>query len=55
MNVNDPHPATRLFNTPFAITPCTIELIVAALAGLFRPDGELVAFDGNFDADVPAR
>ena len=53
--VNAPHPATRLFNTPFAITPCTIEITVAALAGLFRPGGELIAFDGNFDADVPAR
>ena len=45
-----PHLAQRLFNTPLAITPGKVEIIMAALADrlglarLFRPSGEVVPF-----------
>lgn len=60
MNLDYPHLATRLFNMPLAITPGKIEIIMAALADrfglvrLFRPNGELVAFDAGYDAGGPA-
>lgn len=50
--INYPHLAQRLFNTPLAITPGKIEIIMAALADrfglakIFRPSGEVVALDG---------
>lgn len=50
--INYPHLAQRLFNTPLAITPGKIEVIMAALADrfglakLFRPNGEVVLLDG---------
>jgi len=48
MTPNFPHLAQRLFNTPLAITPGKIEVIMAALADrmglakLMRPTGEIV-------------
>jgi capsid assembly protease len=48
MTPNYPHLAQRLFNTPLAITPGKIEVIMAALADrmglakLLRPSGEVV-------------
>jgi signal peptide peptidase SppA len=54
-----PHLAQRLFNTPLAITPGKIEIIMAALADrfglakLFRADGQVVMFDA-FDMGEPA-
>jgi signal peptide peptidase SppA len=60
MRPDYPHLATRLFNTPLAIAPGKVEIIMAALADrfglarLFRPDGEVLAFDGEFDAGEPA-
>jgi ClpP class serine protease len=62
MTINYPHLATRLFNTPLAITPGKIEIIMAAvadrfgLAKIFRPSGEAVmlsAFD--LDGQEPAQ
>lgn len=53
---NYPHLATRLFNTPLAILPGKIEIIMAALADrfgithLFRANGQIIAFeDADFD------
>jgi ClpP class serine protease len=49
--INYPHLAQRLFNTPLAITPGKIEIIMAAMADrfgiakLFRPNGEMVMLD----------
>ncbi|MGF6636813.1 signal peptide peptidase SppA [Paraburkholderia sp. MM6662-R1] len=60
MVVNYPHLATRLFNVPLAIAPGKIEIIMAALADrfglarLFRPNGELRAFDTGLEAGEPA-
>jgi hypothetical protein len=57
---NYPHLATRLFNTPLAIAPGKIEIIMAALADrfglarLFRANGEALALDDHFDAGDPA-
>ncbi len=54
MTPNYPHLATRLFNTPLAITPGKVEIVMAALADrfglakLFRPSGEVVTL-GAFD------
>lgn len=54
MTPNYPHLATRLFNTPLAITPGKVEIVMAALADrfglakLFRADGSVVAL-GDFD------
>jgi hypothetical protein len=51
---NYPHLAQRLFNTPLAITPGKIEVIMAALADrlglarVMRPTGETVVL-GDFD------
>lgn len=51
MNKNLPHIATRLFNTPLAIAPGKLEIIMAALADrfglakIFRMDGTTVALD----------
>lgn len=48
MSPNYPHLATRLFNTPLAITPGKVEIVMAALADrfglakLFRADGTSV-------------
>lgn len=53
--MNFPHLATRLFNTPLAITPHKAELIIAALAErlgvtrLVRHDGTMLAFDDYND------
>ncbi|MBC8722125.1 S49 family peptidase [Paraburkholderia sp. 31.1] len=60
MVVNYPHLATRLFNVPLAIAPGKIEIIMAALADRFglarllRPNGQLLAFDGDYEAGEPA-
>lgn len=54
---NYPHLAQRLFNTPLAITPGKMEVIMAALADrfglakLFRPNGDVVALS-SFDDDI---
>ena len=56
--MNYPHLATRLFNTPLAITPGKIEVIMAAiadrfgLAKVFRADGSAsaMAFDMGEEA-----
>lgn len=61
MTPNYPHLAQRMFNTPLAITPGKIEVIMAALADrlglakLIRPTGEVVML-GDFDGptDEPA-
>lgn len=61
MIVDYPHLATRLFNTPQAITPGKIEIIMAALADrfglarLFRTDGAMVALDTDLDVGEPAQ
>lgn len=58
MTPNYPHLAARLFNTPLAIIPGKIEVIMAAIADrfgvakIFRADGSAVAMD--FDAGDPA-
>lgn len=61
---NLPHLAQRLFNTPLAITPGKLEVVIAAMADrmgiaqLFRANGEVYAFDDDWmdgpDAE-PAR
>lgn len=57
MTPNYPHLAQRLFNTPLAITPGKIEVIMAALADrlglahVLRPTGETVSL-GDFDLSV---
>lgn len=56
-----PHLAQRLFNTPLAIAPGKIEVIMAALADrfglarLFRTDGEIIAFEGDWEMGEPAQ
>jgi signal peptide peptidase SppA len=62
MTPNYPHLATRLFNTPLAITPGKVEVIMAALADrlglakLFRPSGEVVMLDAfELSDEKPAR
>lgn len=58
---NLPHLAQRLFNVPLAITPGKLEIVVAAMADrlgitqLFRQDGSVFAFDGDWKDDVDAR
>ena len=58
---NLPHLAQRLFNTPLAITPAKLEVVMAALADrmgitqLFRDSGEIVAFDGDWKSGPDAR
>jgi hypothetical protein len=60
MKPDYPHLATRLFNTPLAITPGKIEIIMAALADrfgiarLFRTNSEIVVLDAGLDAGEPA-
>lgn len=55
MKPNYPHLAQRLFNTPLAITPGKVEIVMAALADrfglakLFRPSGEVVMFSSDWD------
>lgn len=57
---NYPHLAQRLFNTPLAITPGKIEVIMAALADrfglakLFKPSGDVVML-GAFDEEMGER
>lgn len=62
MTKNLPHIATRLFNTPLAIAPGKLEVIMAALADrfgltrVFRMDGSTVAlnmWDKGEEADSP--
>lgn len=59
MKNNLPHLAQRLFNTPLAITPGKIEVIMAALADrfglakVFRMDGSVAMLDA-FDMGEPA-
>lgn len=56
-----PHLAQRLFNTPLAIAPGKIEIIMAALADrfglarLFRTDGDVIAFEGDWERGEPAQ
>jgi len=58
---NLPHLAQRLFNTPLAITPGKLEVVIAALADrmgitqLFRADGTVFAFDGDWKSGTDAR
>lgn len=63
---NLPHLAQRLFNVPLAITPGKLEVVIGALAdrmgiaSLFRADGTVLAFDGDWkngdrDRGEPAR
>lgn len=63
MTPNYPHLAQRLFNTPLAITPGKVEIVMAALADrfglakLFRPNGEVVMmdqWDGGLDSPAEA-
>lgn len=55
---NYPHLAQRLFNTPLAITPGKIEIIMAALADrfglarLFKPSGEVILLSAFGDEDM---
>lgn len=55
-DINFPHLAQRLFNTPLALHEAKAEMVMAALADrfglakLFRPSGEMVAL-GNYDLD----
>ncbi len=54
MRSNLPHLAQRLFNTPLAITPGKLEVIIAAvsdrmgIASLSRAGGEVYAFDDDW-------
>lgn len=56
MKPDYPHLAQRLFNVPLAITPDKLEIVMAALADRFglarlmRADGEIILFDGDYDA-----
>lgn len=58
---NLPHIAQRLFNTPLAITPGKIELVMCALADhfglakLFRTDGSVVLLGDSYSRGEPAR
>lgn len=58
---NLPHLAQRLFNVPLAITPGKLEVVMAALADrmgitqLFRANGEVMAFDGDWKDGPDAR
>jgi len=60
MSNDYPHLAQRLFNVPLAITPAKLEIVMAALADRFglarlmRANGEIVLFDGDYDAGEPA-
>ena len=60
MKPDYPYLATRLFNTPLAIAPGKIEIVMAAfadrfeLARIFRANGKLLAFDDDLDAGEPA-
>lgn len=57
--INYPHLAQRLFNTPLAITPGKIEVIMGVLADrfglakLFRADGQAVMLDSFDDMGEP--
>jgi ClpP class serine protease len=62
MSPNYPHLAQRLFNTPLAITPGKIEVIMAALSDrfglsrVFRGNGEIVMLDEfEIDHEQPAQ